>query len=63
MPRIKGEYLSPEFMAAYQAALAGDAPVEATRGKAKAGTLTWLIERYRETVNFQRPTARYQTQP
>ena len=58
--RIKGEYLSPEFMAAYQAALAGNAPAEASRGKAKGGTLTWLIERYRETVDWTdlRPATR-----
>jgi integrase len=45
--RIRGEYGSPEFIANYQAALEGNTP-EAPRGKAKAGSLAWLIERYRE---------------
>lgn len=44
--RIRGEYGTPEFMAAYHAALNG---TETTpRGKTKGGSLAWLIERYRE---------------
>jgi len=44
--RIKGVYGSPEFLAAYQAALGG-APKEAQ--KAAGGSLGWLVQRYRET--------------
>jgi hypothetical protein len=45
--RIKAIYGTPEFEAAYQAALNGDAP----RGSAKAtrGTLGWLWMLYRQT--------------
>ena len=44
--KIRGEYGTPEFMAAYHAALNG---TETTpRGKTKGGSLAWLIERYRE---------------
>lgn len=48
--RIKADYGTPEFEAAYQAAISGDtAP---TRGKVPAGSLAWLIERYRETATW-----------
>src|SRR5262245_53339400 len=46
--RIGAEYGTPEFDAEYQAAIAGR-PVE-RRGRAAAGTLAWLFERYRETT-------------
>jgi integrase len=49
--RIKGEYGSPEFMAAYQAAIAGNAP-ETPRGKSQAGSLAWLIEQYRKVDDW-----------
>ena len=44
--RVKAIYGTPEFKAAYQAALTGDAP----RGSAKAtkGTLGWLWMLYRQ---------------
>jgi len=46
--RIKAEFGTPEFDAAYQAAIDGERPKG--RGKdARAGSLKWLIERYRET--------------
>jgi integrase len=46
--RIKAAFGTPEFDAEYQAALAGNArPAKSAAG---AGTLAWLIERYRETT-------------
>jgi integrase len=45
--RIRGEYGTPEFTAAYQAALQGEGPAPA--GKCPEGTLAWLLERYRVT--------------
>lgn len=46
--RLRAPYGSPEFLAEYTAAVSGHAP----RGpaKASAGTLAWLIDRYRETA-------------
>lgn len=46
--RIAGAYGSPEFTAAYEAAIAGEAP--AKPGKARAGSLRWLLERYRDSA-------------
>lgn len=46
--RIRGEYGTPEFTAAYQAALQGNA-VEVSDPGVPAGTLSWLLARYRET--------------
>jgi integrase len=46
--RLRGEYGTPEFMAAYQAAVSGG-PVTHPR-KAPTGSLAWLIARYRETT-------------
>jgi integrase len=45
--RVKSEFGTPEFDAEYQAALTGEA-APAKRSKAFAGSLQWLIERYRE---------------
>lgn len=46
--RVLGEYGSPEFMANYQAAVAGHAPpVQLKSGQ--AGSLKWLIDRYRDS--------------
>lgn len=45
--RIKGEYGSPDFLAAYEAALRGER--SAAVGAVKTGSLRWLIDRYRET--------------
>lgn len=44
--RIRGEYGTPEFDAAYQAALRGEQPASAPA--ARSGSLAWLISRYRE---------------
>lgn len=46
--RIREEYGSPEFEAAYQAALRGEAAPQ--KGKFAAGTLGWLVARYREST-------------
>lgn len=45
--RIRGLYGSPEFEAAYRAALKGDTP--RMPGKAARGTLGWLFDLYRQT--------------
>ena len=46
--RIRAEFGTPEFDAEYQAALSGGSRPK--KGTAAAGTLSWLIERYRETT-------------
>ncbi|MTW17850.1 tyrosine-type recombinase/integrase [Rhodoplanes serenus] len=46
--RLRASYGSPEFMAEYAAAVAAGAP--ASQAKPIAGTLGWLIDRYRETA-------------
>ena len=46
--RIKGVYGTPEFEAAYQAAIHGDAPQ--TAGDASKGSLEWLWMLYRQTT-------------
>jgi integrase len=45
--RIRAKYGSPEFDVEYQAAMSGERP--APKGSARAGTLAWLVDRYRET--------------
>jgi hypothetical protein len=45
--RIKGEYGTPEFEAAYLSAVNGERP--RTHGKAAHGTLGWLFDLYRQT--------------
>jgi integrase len=60
--RIRAEYGTPEFTADYQAARAQQ-PQPAKRGTAAAGTLAWLIDRYRETTSWNdglRPATRRQ---
>jgi integrase len=53
--RIRGEYGSPEFNAAYRAAIAGGAP---QRGPAApSGSLAWLITRYRDSGAWARLSA------
>jgi len=44
--RLRQEYGTPEFWAAYDAAIAGNAPPEGA--KAPNGTLAWLIDQYRQ---------------
>jgi integrase len=46
--RIRAEFGSPEFKAEYQAAITGKPRQDASGGSA-AGTLAWLVARYRET--------------
>jgi integrase len=46
--RIRGEFGTPAFNAAYQAAVTGEAPPG--EAKAAAGTLRWLVERYRDST-------------
>jgi len=45
--RIRAEYGTPEFAAAYKAAVAGETPAALT--PTKTGSLQWLIDRYRES--------------
>ena len=47
--RIRAAFGTPEFDAEYQAALAGNHGPDVQKATA-AGTLAWLIERYRETT-------------
>jgi integrase len=57
--RIRSEYGTPEFDAEYQAALTGTPP--ARKQGPTAGSLAWLIARYRETTawsNLSLPTRR-----
>jgi integrase len=59
--RIRGEYGSPEFQAAYRAALAGDV-VEKAAPSCDKRSLAWLIDRYRESAAWTalKPTTRRQ---
>ena len=45
--RIRAEYGTPAFEEAYHAAVRGEQPEKRSRNR--AGTLAWLIDRYRET--------------
>jgi integrase len=57
--RIHGAFGTPEFYAAYEAARSGQS--KATRSKTPAGSLAWLVERYRESaawVNLSPATRR-----
>jgi integrase len=47
--RLRAEYGTPEFEAEYRAALEGGPPASRERA-ATMGSLTWLVERYRETI-------------
>ena len=51
--RIRETYGTPEFDAAYQAALAGNATVKKAAPAAAAGMLKWLIDQYRDTAAWQ----------
>lgn len=48
---LPGPYGSADFLAAYEAALAGSKPSNAS--PALAGTLAWLIEQYLRSLRFQ----------
>jgi hypothetical protein len=45
--RLRAEHGTPEFDAEYEAAMTGKP--RTAKGAAQAGTLAWLVERYRET--------------
>jgi integrase len=49
--RIRETYGTPEFDAAYQAAIRND--VRASPVAGRAGTLAWLIDQYRDTATWQ----------
>jgi integrase len=51
--RIRGEYGSPEFMAAYQAAIANAPAPKTTEIKAANGTLEWAWLLYRQSASWQ----------
>ena len=48
--RIHAVFGTPEFDAKYRTAVSGEPAIR--RGSAKAGTLTWLITRYRESTSW-----------
>lgn len=50
--RLRGDYGTSEFAAAYYAAIAGKPPPEARA--AATGSLEWLLDRYRETTAWGR---------
>jgi hypothetical protein len=49
--RLRAGYGTLEFQAEYEAALSGNAP--ATPGKPQSGTLSWLVEQYRDTSTWR----------
>jgi integrase len=51
--RIRETYGTPEFDAAYQAALAGKATVKKAAPDVAAGTLKWLIDQYQDMAAWQ----------
>jgi integrase len=46
--RLKADYGTPQFWAAYDAAVRGDAP-KTSSGRTSGGTLAWLFDLYRQT--------------
>lgn len=48
--RLPDAFPSPEFNAAYAAIISGQAPAAPRRRSTPAGTLRWLIERYKESA-------------
>ena len=48
--RIRAEFGTPEFYVEYQAAISGNP--RPAKGAPTAGTLAWLIDRYRETTGW-----------
>ena len=60
--RIKGEYGSPEFMADYQAAVAGQQLPNRSLGKDRKGTLAWLVAEWKKSSasNLASPATRKQ---
>ena len=47
--RIRGEYGSPQFMGAYEAAVRGEPAPDERKAAANPKTLAWLIDRYRDS--------------
>jgi hypothetical protein len=45
--RLRADYGTDEFWSQYHAAVSGEPSIQ--RGKASAGSVAWLIDRYRET--------------
>lgn len=60
--RLPDDLASPEFAEAYQAALAGRAPLAATAAKTPHTSLKWLIDRYKESGKWKAYTAATQKQ-
>jgi len=58
--RIRGEYDTPEFNAAYDAAMAGQ-PVEVSRAVHHA-SLRWLADRWKESADWSQTAASTRTQ-
>ena len=54
--RIRAEYGTPEFDAEYRAALAG---TPARKAAPSCSSLAWLLARYRETTDLDRPFSRH----
>lgn len=50
--RIRAEYGTPEFSAEYMAAIAGE-PLGQASHRVRAGTLAWLIDRYRDSAAWR----------
>jgi len=51
--RITGEYGSPEFMAAYHAAVSGvKMPVKGSKKRGSAGTLKWLVDQWHASADW-----------
>jgi hypothetical protein len=53
--RLRAEFGSPEFEAEYHSAIGGNTPP--AKAEPSAGTLGWLIARYRETSAWLKPAA------
>ncbi len=49
--RLEGEYGSEAFTAQYRAIMAGEEPP--VKGKPRSGTLSWLVDQYRESMAWQ----------
>lgn len=51
--RLHAPYGTPEFEAQFQAALTGSTPLPPRANEPRAGTVAWLIARYRETAAWR----------
>lgn len=50
--RLPGDYGSPEWQAAYDAALAGVAQTKPPEVRASRGTLAWLVEHWQRSSDW-----------